>query len=475
MQRQGGAVHGGRETENGQQCRGMPAPAAATCGQGSSACLACVHAEHPWLTLPHSRPRPIPKGAGSTRLLSSRRNERTHPIPNHPSSDDSLPPDASSQPKTDRARTLGLGGLLFELVLPVALSAAILLAAASYIPVWDLQGAIGLGIFGFLLVLLSLLISVRVDGFTLARRRKRGKRQLLNRAGPWSRLVKFILGGVVIPIATLAAANLVELPGHRTPMALAIQLRTSKPAVGHAAQLGNAVLRAGSPATKVEGIVALQAMNSSAALDQLLRILSDDPAALKNGSECQALSKALASFGAQAKPKLLQRFSEIPPGVRRGAAGACGDLFERFFSVAFEGAKSEISRRITDPASQAAQLARLQDAQAELQHSLRQVETDASSGHVACDVPGFVLQTFLQMGVTHDAELLAFARRTAADATWSEAVRGQALLLLAKLGGKDDLDDLFAYLGDRSPLVQARAMQAIAMLHAKLAQTGDKG
>ena len=95
--------------------------------------------------------------------------------------------------------------------------------------------------------------------------------------------------------------------------------------------------------------------------------------------------------------------------------------------------------------------------------------------HVACDVPGFVLQTFLQMGVTHDAELLAFARQTAADATWSEAVRGQALLLLAKLGGKDDLDGLFAYLEDRSPLVQARAMQAIALLHAKLSQTGDKG
>jgi len=357
----------------------------------------------------------------------------------------------------------------------VALSAAILLAAASYIPAWDFRGAIGLGIFGLLLVLLSLLVSVRVDGFTLARRRKRGKKQLLNRADPWSRLVKFILGGVVIPLATLAAANLVELPGHRTPMALAIQLRTSKPVVSHAVQLGDAVLRAGSPATKVEGIAALQAMNSSAALDQLLRILSDDPAALKDGSECQALSKALASFGAQAKPKLLQRFRETPPRARRGAAGSCGDLFERFFSVAFEGTKSEISRRITNPASQAEQLARLQDAQAEFQRTLRQIETDAPSAHGACDVPDFVLQTFLQMGVTHDDELLAFARRTAADTTWSEAVRGQALLLLAKLGGKDDLDDLFAYLDDPSPLVQARAMEAIAALHAKLPQTGNKG
>jgi hypothetical protein len=61
MQRQGGAVRGGRETENGQQRRGTLALAAATCGQSSSACLACVHAEHLWLTLPYSRARPTPK------------------------------------------------------------------------------------------------------------------------------------------------------------------------------------------------------------------------------------------------------------------------------------------------------------------------------------------------------------------------------------------------------------------------------
>lgn len=405
-------------------------------------------------------------------IIAAKRKDAS--IPDHPTPEHRTGASASSRQKREGARTLGLAGLLFELVFPTALSAALLLAAASYISAWNLHSALGLVIFGVLLVLLSLLVSIRVDGYTLARRRARGKRQLLNRSGPWSRLVKFILGGVVIPLAALAAANLVELSGHRTPMALAVDFRLAKPSPSHEAQLGDAVLHAASPTAKVAGIAALQATKSSAALDQLLRILSDDPAALKDGTECQALAKALASYGAQAKSSLLQRFNATVPGARRGAV-ACGDLFERFFAAAFADAKSELDRRSADPATQAAQLARLQDAQAELQRALRQLESDAAAGHGACDLPGFVLQTFLQMSAPHDDELLAFARRTAADSGWSEAARGQALLLLAKLGAKEDLDTLFSYLGDPSALVQTRALQAIAVLQAKVAQTGEKG
>ena len=47
-------------------------------------------------------------------------------------------------------------------------------------------------------------------------------------------------------------------------------------------------------------------------------------------------------------------------------------------------------------------------------------------------------------------------------------MRGQALLLIAKLGGKDDLEGLYAYLESPSALLQARAMQAIGALHSKV-------
>jgi HEAT repeat protein len=357
----------------------------------------------------------------------------------------------------------------------VALSAAFLLVVASYISFWDLHTPMGLGVFGLLLVAVSLFVSIRVDAITLARRQKRGKKQLLNRSDARSRLVKFVLGGVLIPIGALAAANLVELPNNRTPMSLAIRFTVAKPEVSRAEQLGNAVLRAESPATKVQGILALQTLSSAEALDQLLRFLSDDPMALNDGSEYQALSKALASYGVQARPKLLQRFSQFSPSLRRGAAGPGGDLFERHFSAAFDGLKSEIAGRNADPAAKVAELARLQAAQADLQRALSQVETYTRASQGSSSLPAFIMQTFLQMGLKQDADLLAFARQTAADATWSDAVRGQALLLIAKVGTKDDLDGLYAYLESPSRLLQARAIQAIAALQSKVSATGTNG
>jgi hypothetical protein len=85
------------------------------------------------------------------------------------------------------------------------------------------------------------------------------------------------------------------------------------------------------------------------------------------------------------------------------------------------------------------------------------------------------MRTFLAMDLKQDAELLSFARQCAADPAWSDAVRGQALLLVAKLGGKDDLDGLFAHLEDPSALLQLRAMQAIARLQSRLSSEAGGG
>jgi len=79
-------------------------------------------------------------------------------------------------------RTLGLGGLLFELLLPTAFSAAVLLTGAGWAPSWNLRSRLGLGIFAVLLVLLAAVASLRLDSFTRARRRERGRSQILNRA-----------------------------------------------------------------------------------------------------------------------------------------------------------------------------------------------------------------------------------------------------------------------------------------------------
>ena len=326
----------------------------------------------------------------------------------------------------------------------MTLSAALLLVMASYTSHWDLHSAVGLGVFGFLLAVLSLFLSLLIDAFTLARRRRAGKRQLLNRADARWRLVKFILGGAVIPIVALAAANRLELSNHETPMTLlsdAVRSRLANPEVVRAAHLADAVLRSRIPAAKVQGILALQSLSSAAALDQLLRILSDDPAALQTASEYKALSAALAVYGVQAKPKLLQLFDGVGVSARPAAPAPPDDPFQREIAGRSEDAPTHASETAPGPGA----------------------------------LPSFIMQAFLQMGLKEDADLLAFARKTAADDGWSDAVRGQALQLIAKVGGKDDLDGLYAYLESPSALLQAHAMQAIAALQSKLAAAATKG
>ena len=314
----------------------------------------------------------------------------------------------------------------------MALSAALLLLLAGYTSRWNLHSPLGLGIFGFLLVALSSFLSLRLDAFTLEGRRRSGKRRLFNRAGARPRLVKLVLGGLVIPIAALGAADRLELPNHQTPLALAslaIRSKLAKPEVGRAARLGDAVLRARSASAKVQGILALQAMASVEAADQLLRILSDDPTALSDVSEYRALSTAVAANGVACKKDLLQRFSAVPLSARRSATAPPDDTFE----------------------------------------------SDSPPVQGGARLPSFILQTFIQMAVKEDADLLEFAHRTAADDGWSESVRGQALELTAALGGKDDLDGLFAYLESPSPLLQAHALRAIAALQSRLSAAASKG
>jgi hypothetical protein len=391
-----------------------------------------------------------------------------------PPSDDSPDDEPREAPAPDE-RTLGLLGLLIELVLPVTLSVGFLLAMASYTRYWDLRTPFGLTVFGVLLVVLSLFISLRIDVYTLRRRKERGGRQLLNRADPRSRLLKLVLGGVVFPVVVFAAANLVELRNHQTPMSMAIRFRLARPEVDRPEQLADAVLRAESPAAKVQGILALQATGSPESLDQMLRILSDDTALLKNGSACQALAKALASYGAQAKPKLLQRLAQVSPEARHVAAAPPGDLFERYFSADFAGVKREIERRSPEPAARAAELERILAAQAELKQALAQIESDTRPLQSGGGVPGLIMQAFLEMNLQQDADVLALARRTAADDAWPDALRGQAMLLIAQLGGKEDLDTLYGYLQSPSVVLQARAMQAIAALQSRLSAGGSNG
>jgi hypothetical protein len=71
------------------------------------------------------------------------------------------------------------------------------------------------------------------------------------------------------------------------------------------------------------------------------------------------------------------------------------------------------------------------------------------------------------MNLSQDAGLLQFAKTVAADAGYPASVRGSALLLIGKLGGKDEYAVLFPYLQADNEALLARALEAIIALQAK--------
>jgi hypothetical protein len=78
------------------------------------------------------------------------------------------------------------------------------------------------------------------------------------------------------------------------------------------------------------------------------------------------------------------------------------------------------------------------------------------------------------MDLKQDADLVSFAKSTAANPVYSDGVRGKALLLTAKLGGKGDFEELYKYLTNNSEAIQVKAMEAIANLEVKISGQNTK-
>jgi hypothetical protein len=79
----------------------------------------------------------------------------------------------------------------------------------------------------------------------------------------------------------------------------------------------------------------------------------------------------------------------------------------------------------------------------------------------------FVVQAFLGMDLKADVEALNFAKSAAANEKIPSQVRGDACLLIAKLGNAKDLELFYPLVRSQDAFIQARALQAIALLQQK--------
>ncbi len=364
-----------------------------------------------------------------------------------------------------------IGLLILEILLPALAAGGVLIWLFGGYNLWQMMGKTSaLVVFAIVMVVIALLLAVVLDSIsTPLRNRKKGKSIAFVR-DPRTRLVKLVLGGLVLPLVAFGAINFVPYPAHGTVMNYLIQIAVPPVKLTPPDEVGAIALRANNPATKQLSIQVLQGFQSPEGLNQLIRIFNEDSSALSNPAVSSALRQAIASYGVTARDPLLMVFKSIDPGKYTGSGAVSGDLYDRYFAPSFESLSDEINSKSTDPAAREAQLARLQAAQAQLKSALAEMRYTPAKGKAGEDPRlDFILQVFLDMELEQEANLLSFARATAVDARYSSQVRGSALLLIGKLGEQKDLDLLYAQLKSTDDLLLARALQAINTLQTRLA------
>ncbi len=367
-----------------------------------------------------------------------------------------------------------LGIMLLEIILPALAAGGVLLWLFGGYNLWQIGRTTALVIFAIAMVVIAFMMAIGLDTLTAPFRGSKRMKPIRFARDPRTRVVKLALGGILLPLLLFGAANVVYHPTHGTVMNYLIAAAVPPVKLTPPDEVGAIALKSENPSTKLLSIQVLAGFHSTEALNQLVRLANEDTGAVTDPGVSGALAKAIAGYGITARDPLLASFKNIDPQQPGSASGVSGDLYDRYFSQSFASLQNEINQSTADQAARDAELAQVQAAEAQLKNALDNVKfqpSEAAGGDPRLD---FIMQTFLAMDVKQDADLLTFARNTAADMRYSSQVRGDALLLVGKLGEQKDLDLMYSYLKSSDELLLTRALQAISALQTRLAAGGGK-
>lgn len=357
--------------------------------------------------------------------------------------------------------------LLLVVLTPSVVALFLLYILSGTVNLWSLDRNLALIIAIVFLVVVCLILSYAIDVFLRSVRRGpplTGKK----RAAEYQlRLVKYVLGGLIIPLGLMAAANFSQLPGGGSLMDYYIRTIQTRLTTTPTSQIGDAVLSSDNPVTKIQGMKALEAIHSNDALDQLLRLLSSDPSVLKDAGEYEALSHAVAFYGLDAKLKLLDIFGKLPPSDSKSSTLGGDNLYVRYFSLPLTALRAELSAQTFDSATRQAQLAKVDGLVSTMKTNLAEIQSPGTgAGYTTQD---FILDTLMQMDIKSDGDLKNFGKLTAANSAYSDDIRGKAILLIARFGEKGDMGLLYPYLDGNDDFLKAKALEGITNLQLKAA------
>jgi hypothetical protein len=364
-----------------------------------------------------------------------------------------------TKPKPTFGQTLSsLALYLVELVVPALAAVGLGAWLFTYYNLWALGAILSQVLFYLGVTLVAIMLCIVLDSFTAGERTRQGTLG----GGPRARLVKLAMGGLIIPIALTVAVNIVSLPAGGTVLNTVIGLVKTAPATTPLDAVARATSETSDPGVRLSGIEVLSKSKSPQALDLLMRMAAEDRAALRDAAAANALAQALAAYGTEARDPLLSLFNSLDPVEASGALP--DDLYGRYFSAPFAGLEAEVQSTAPE------QVAQVEAARSQLEAALQSIHSQSAADSAGDPRPLFILQTFQAMNLKSDPDLLALAVKTAEDPRYSTAVRGEALLLVGKLGADAQLTGLYALLDSEDPFIQTRALQAVSAILSKAAK-----
>jgi hypothetical protein len=355
---------------------------------------------------------------------------------------------------------------LAELVLPLILTLVLLFLLARISDLGVYSSQLLAAMFMLFLVLIALILAFILTSLAGSVRGEPGMTGSERTVAFRWRFVKLIAGGLIIPIAAGVLTITQEFSPGVTYLSQGLRLAKTAVVVSPLVQVGDAVIKSKSSQAKLEGIRMLAGGRSAAALEQLLRILQEDKAALADPAVELALAKAVAAYNLEAKQQLIALFLKEADAAK-SAPGALPDAYQAYFSADFDALLEEVRSQVTDPVLRVEQLGRLETLQVQLKSGLDALNLRLAAANPPGKTAYFCLETFVLMEVREDNDILNLAKKTAADSSYPDRLRVMAFQLVGKLGGDPEVNWLYPYLPGSSEAIRTAALSALADLQEK--------
>jgi hypothetical protein len=277
----------------------------------------------------------------------------------------------------------------------------------------------------------------------------------------WATSFRLLVTAILIPVSVFLVANHVTWLStvFTPPQSDEYRLVT---------QVADTVIASESSTTRVAGIETLGSIASQDSLAMLTKIVDQNPAILNDRSAYAALSKAIASYGPQAKAWLQSTFqAHAQPAGAGAGAGLEAGVYEQYFQPSFLDLQAEIKRAVADPALQNDLLLKLAVDESQLKSDLADIEAQQPALESGDRTLDFVLDTLANSKLTDDPNIYQLAKQVAGDAAYGVASRRRAILLVAQFGSQKDFDFLLPYLQDSDESLRATALVAMKNLYQK--------